>query len=82
MSDREAMERDLVVTCAELGDQEIAVLVALARRLLLGQRQYGRLDLAHDGRDWRAQRAEEYADALTYGAIAEVAATLAKGRAP
>lgn len=34
-------------------------------------------DVAGDRRDRRKERAEELADALIYGAIAEVAATLA-----
>jgi len=55
------------------------MLLALARRLLAGQRHYGRLDVASDRRDWRRERAEELADALVYGAIAEVAETLRTG---
>jgi hypothetical protein len=54
----------------ELGTEERAVLLVLARRLLLGQRSYGRLDLAKDGRDWRAERAAELADALIYETFA------------
>jgi len=65
----------------ELGDEELLVLATLARRLLAGQRAYGRLDLAHDGRDWRRERAEELADAMVYDAVAEVAATLRTGGA-
>ncbi len=64
---------------AELGDQEIAVLVTLARRLLAGQRTCGRLQLEEDRRDWRRERGEELADALVCGAFAEVAATLGRG---
>ena len=60
----------------ELADEEQAVLLVLAKRLLAGQRSYGRLDLAKDPRDWRKERADELADALVYGAIAEVAATI------
>jgi hypothetical protein len=67
-------ERDLFATIAALGPDESGVLAVLAHRLLTGQRAYGRLDLAADGRDWRQARAEELADALVYGAIAEVAA--------
>jgi hypothetical protein len=50
-----------------------------ARRLLVGQRAYGRLRLEEDSRDWQRERAEEIADALVYGASAEVAATLGRG---
>ncbi|HEY5145368.1 MAG TPA: hypothetical protein VII82_01310 [Polyangiaceae bacterium] len=68
----------LLDVLAELGPDERRVLLALARRLLAGQTAYGRLDLASDGRHWRKERAEELADALVYGAIGEVAATLGK----
>ena len=63
----------LAAVVGELGEDEAHVLLFLARRLLAGQRVYGRLDLRRDGRDWRHERAEELADALVYGAIAEVA---------
>ena len=64
---------ELDAIARELGPDEIKVLTVLARRLLAGQRHYGRLDVRTDGRDWRRERAEELADALVYGAIAEVA---------
>jgi hypothetical protein len=69
---REAIERDLFVACAELGDDELRVLAYLAARLLAGQRTYGRLDLASDRRDWREERGEEIADLLVYSAFAEL----------
>jgi hypothetical protein len=56
-----------------LGRDERRVLLVLAKRLHAGQEAYGRLDVASDRRDWRRERAEELADALVYGAIAEVA---------
>jgi hypothetical protein len=59
----------------ELGPDEHRVILVLARRLLAGQRAYGRLDVATDGRDWRRERADELADALVYWAIGEVSAT-------
>jgi len=67
----------LLDVVSQLGTDEKRVLLALARRLLAGQREYGKLDVAHDGRDWKRERAEELADALVYGAIAEVASTVA-----
>ena len=81
MSDdaREATERALDAACADLGDQELQVLVVLARRLLAGQRAYGRLDLAHDRRDFQTERAEELQDTLVYTAIAEVASIVRRG---
>jgi hypothetical protein len=71
---REATERELDEVCAELGDDERRVLLALARRLLAGQRTYGLLSVATDGRDWLRERSEELEDVLVYTAIAEVAA--------
>ncbi len=58
---------------ADLGVDERRVLLVLARRLLAGQRHYGRLDVATDRRDWRRERSEEIADLLIYSAIAELA---------
>jgi hypothetical protein len=60
---------DLLDVIAELADEERAVLLVLARRLLAGQRTYGRLDLARDARDWRKEAAEEAADLAIYTAI-------------
>lgn len=54
---------------AGLGDDELRVLCWIADRLCVGQRQYGRLDIVHDPRDWRRERSEEIADALVYSAI-------------
>lgn len=62
--------------CSELGAQELVVLTALARRLLMGQLRYGQVNLGKDNRDWLRERAEEFADALIYTAFAEVAAKL------
>ena len=73
------VDAELLAVLAECGREERHVLLVLARRLLAGQHAYGRLDLAHDARDFRRERAEELADALCYGAFAEVAATLRDG---
>jgi hypothetical protein len=72
-------EPDLFATIVALGPEERRVLAVLAGRLLVGQRARGRLDFTTDDRDWRRERAQELADALVYGAIAEVAAMLARG---
>src|SRR5258708_6797987 len=61
-----------------LGPGERHVLLVIARRLLAGQQAYGLLAIAGDRRDWRKERAEELADALVYGAIAEIAAAIPK----
>ena len=76
------MSARLAAIVSELGADEVRVLEALAARLLEGQRAYGRLDLRHDARDWRKERGQELADALIYGAFAEVAATMARAPAP
>lgn len=61
---------------SELGEEERLVVVHLARRILTGQGQYGRLHLATDGRDWRKERADELSDVIVYTAYAEVARML------
>lgn len=63
---------DLSTAIAGLGREEVAVLVYIARRLADGQRTYGALDLARDGRDFVAERAAELADAVVYTAMAEL----------
>jgi hypothetical protein len=65
---------DLAEIAAQLEPDAVRVLAFIARRLLAGQRAYGRLDIATDRRDWRKERAEELADAFVYGAIAEIQA--------
>lgn len=55
---------------AELGRDELAVLVLVAERLRLGRRRYGELDLAADHRDFRTEALEEAADGLVYAAAA------------
>jgi hypothetical protein len=57
---------ELGALCAELGDDEVRVLVLVGRRLLMGQRIYGRLDANRDARDWRAEAAEELLDGCVY----------------
>lgn len=64
--------RELGLLVDELGDDEQRVLVVLARRLLEGQRRYGRLSLAKDKRDWRAERSLEVQDLLIYSAFIEL----------
>jgi len=56
----------------ELGEEEVRVLGLLTRRLLDGQRTYGRLDLARDARDLERERGNELADVLVYTAMAEL----------
>ena len=63
----------ILAECIELmGDDEVATIALLAKRLLAGQRQYGRLDLAGDPRDFRKERGEELQDLLMYSAFEEL----------
>jgi hypothetical protein len=67
-TDGAPMAQRLVEICGELGTEELRVLILVAERLRIGQRRYGRFDLATDGRDWYAEAADEIADALVYAA--------------
>jgi hypothetical protein len=69
---REDIEEQFDAIAAELGDQEMRVLLHLAGRLLMGMRCYGPLHLETDPRDWRQEQAAEFADALCYGAFQAV----------
>jgi hypothetical protein len=71
---------DIDGVVALLGDEERAVLLVLAKRLLAGQRAYGRLDLANDRRDFRAERGLEIQDLLVYSAIDELAREMRSAR--
>jgi hypothetical protein len=60
---------ELVATLIELGDDEVETVAWLAARLLHGQKQYGRLSLKSEGRDWKLERKEEIEDLLIYSAF-------------
>jgi hypothetical protein len=51
--EREALERQLDAACAELGDNEIRVVLLIAKRLVMGRKAYGALDIHGDRRDGR-----------------------------
>lgn len=63
---------DLEATLGALGPDELRVMLLLGRRLLAGQIQYGKLNIATDARDWRKERAEEVSDLLMYSAFEEL----------
>ncbi len=63
---------ELLDILSGLGEEELKVLVVLARRLAKGQTDYAVLNLRQDTRDMLRERAEELADALIYGAMEEV----------
>ena len=60
----------LATAFSQLGAEEREVLVLVAERLLMGQRQYGLLRLAVDGRNFAREAAEEAADGAIYAACA------------
>ena len=60
----------------ELEPDAIRTFAYLADRLLVGQRCYGKLDLATDRRDWRKERTAEIADLLVYSGFLELKASL------
>lgn len=48
----------------------VRVLEFIRDRLLVGQSQYGRLDIARDTRDWPREASEEAADLAVYLSVA------------
>jgi len=58
----------LVELAAELGADELGVLLLVAERLRIGRQRYGALDVASDHRDFELESLEEIADALVYAA--------------
>ena len=53
----------------DLGDDEEEVLRVLRGRLEMGQKQYGKLDIARDSREWSKELLEEVLDQCVYAAI-------------
>lgn len=51
---------------AQLGPDEVKVLVAISRRLAMGRRVYGTLDIAGDRRDWKWEATDEALDLAVY----------------
>lgn len=64
-TEREQLEHVI----GQLGRDETKVLLWIARRVLVGQKVYGLLDIVNDTRDWRKERGEEECDAIVYHAI-------------
>jgi hypothetical protein len=69
-TDGAGMAERLVEICAELGADELGVLLLVAERLAKGRWRYGALNVATDGRDFRTEALEEAADGLVYVACA------------
>jgi hypothetical protein len=57
---------ELAGVARELGTDERRVLLAIARRLAVGRKCYGALDVEGDARDWRAEAAQEALDCAVY----------------
>ncbi len=54
---------------ASLEPEAQAVLMDIARRLAAGQKEYGRMDVVNDGRDYFQEAAEEALDFAVYAAM-------------
>lgn len=63
---------DMLTRCSL---DELRVVEVILLRFTRGRKKYGALDLSKDKRDWRAERAAEYADAIFYEACEVIAAT-------
>ncbi len=71
---------ELLEAAAELGADELHVLARIARRLAMGARQYGVLDVRSDERDFAGKEArEEVEDCLVYFACAWLKREATKG---
>jgi len=61
---------ELAAVVDGLGADEVRTLLYLARRLEMGAKQYGVLDLAGDRRDWDDEARAETADLAVYATLA------------
>jgi hypothetical protein len=57
---------ELASVAASLGADEVHVLLAIARRLAVGRKVYGALDVQGDARDWKREATEEACDLSVY----------------
>lgn len=55
--------------CADLGEDELKVILSIAQRLTMGAKQYGVLDMERDPRDWHKETYEELCDAVVYSTL-------------
>ncbi len=56
----------LIGECRGLGEGELLVLEAIAKRLRMGREQYGDLRPVPDSRDWKREPSEELLDGCVY----------------
>ena len=66
VSERDRALIALVGECRGLGEGEVRVLEAIAKRLRMGRDQYGALRPAADSRDWKREATEELLDGCVY----------------
>ena len=66
VTERDAALIALVGECRSLGEGELNVLHAIAKRLRMGRQQYGALRPIQDGRDWLREGSEELLDGCVY----------------
>jgi hypothetical protein len=57
---------DLAATLALLNDDEVRVVLLIAKRLVVGRKAYGPLDIQGDRRDWGHEASEEALDCAVY----------------
>lgn len=57
----------LASIASDLEPDALTALVEIAERLLVGQKQYGRINIDTDQRDWLQQMIEEQQDKDVYG---------------
>ena len=80
---REALERELADVATRLGDDEVEMLLLVARRAAVGETHYGTLDARNDRRDFGREALEEALDLAFYlGAALLRVASAATGRSP
>lgn len=72
MTEREDLDKVL----DQLEPDALRAIAYLADRLLMGQRYYGKIDLATDPRDWEKERRDEIGDLLVYSAFGELKRSL------
>jgi len=57
---------ELMATLDKLGDDEVRVVLLVAKRLAMGRKAYGPLDIKGDARDWQHEASEEALDCAVY----------------
>ena len=76
MTTLDDIRASIAAHCAQLGADELDLLEHIARRLVMGGRTYGPLNLETDNRDWDREAEEELVDAMVY----RTARTLVRSR--